>query len=143
MASCPWRKGLARFGSPLRTYTTSGSKERNMKPTAPKLIRWAGLSAMAAGIIFLVILPIQPPYVLSSVTTPAWAIVQSAEVAMCLLERVMNLAEDAVRLLEEKASECDEVQPRHRFGQPLVILHQPPKARCPREIAFHHPSPRQ
>jgi hypothetical protein len=59
------------------------------------------------------------------------------------LERVMNLAEDAVRLLEEKASECDEVQPRHRFGQPLVILHQPPKARCPREIAFHHPSPRQ
>src|SRR5829696_3194848 len=85
MASCPWRKGLARFGSPLRTYTTSGSKERNMKPTAPKLIRWAGLSAMAAGIIFLVILPIQPPAVLSSVTTPAWAIVQSAEVAMCLL----------------------------------------------------------
>jgi hypothetical protein len=77
---------LARFGSPLRTYTTSGRKEEgNMKPTAPKLIRWAGLSAMAAGIIFLVILPIQPPAVLSSVTTPAWAIVQSAEVAMCLL----------------------------------------------------------
>ena len=55
-----------------------------MKPTAPKLIRWAGLSAMAAGIIFVVILPIQPPNVLSSVTTDAWAIVQSAQVAMCL-----------------------------------------------------------
>jgi hypothetical protein len=56
-----------------------------MKPTAPKLIRWAGLSAMAAGIIFLVIQPIQPPDVLSSVTTDAWAIVQSAKVAMCIL----------------------------------------------------------
>src|ERR687893_1890653 len=56
-----------------------------MKPTAPKLIRWAGLSAMAAGIIFVVILLIQPPYVLSSVTTTRWAIVQSAQVAMCIL----------------------------------------------------------
>jgi hypothetical protein len=56
-----------------------------VKPTAPKLIRWAGLSAMAAGIIFLVIQPIHPPDVLSSVTTDAWAIIQSAKVAMCLL----------------------------------------------------------
>jgi hypothetical protein len=56
-----------------------------MKPTAPKLIRWAGLPAMAAGIIFVVILPIQPPNVLSSVTTDAWAIIQSAQVAMCIL----------------------------------------------------------
>jgi hypothetical protein len=29
-----------------------GSKERNMKPTASKLIRWAGLAALVAGIIF-------------------------------------------------------------------------------------------
>ena len=56
-----------------------------MKPTAPKLIRWAGLSAMAAGIIFVVILLIQPPYVLSSVTTDAWAISESSKVAMCIL----------------------------------------------------------
>ena len=56
-----------------------------MKPTAPKLIRWAGLSAMAAGIIFVVIQPIHPPDVLSSVTTDAWAIVQSSKVAMCIL----------------------------------------------------------
>jgi hypothetical protein len=55
-----------------------------MKVTAPSLIRWAGLSAMAAGIIFVVILPIQPPIVLSSVTTARWAIIQSAQVAMCL-----------------------------------------------------------
>ena len=32
-----------------------------MKPTAPKLIRWAGLSAMAAGIIFVVIQPTHRP----------------------------------------------------------------------------------
>src|SRR5918911_2764744 len=56
-----------------------------MKITASSLIRWAGLSAMAAGIIFVVILPIQPPDVLSSVTTDAWAIVQSSKVAMCIL----------------------------------------------------------
>src|ERR687886_2583048 len=56
-----------------------------MKPSASKLIRWAGLPAMAAGIIFVVIQPIQPPDVLSSVTTDAWAIIQSAKVAMCIL----------------------------------------------------------
>ena len=56
-----------------------------MKPTAPKLIRWAGLSAMAAGIIFVVNLPIHPPDVLSSVTTDAWAISESSKVAMCIL----------------------------------------------------------
>jgi hypothetical protein len=40
---------------------------------------------MAAGIIFVVILPIQPPNVLSSVTTARWAIIQSGMVAMCIL----------------------------------------------------------
>jgi hypothetical protein len=40
---------------------------------------------MAAGIIFVVIQPIHPPDVLSSVTTDAWAIVQSSKVAMCIL----------------------------------------------------------
>jgi hypothetical protein len=34
-------------------------------------------------------------------------------------------------------------QPRHCLRQPLVILHQPPKARYPCEIAFHHPTPQQ
>lgn len=56
-----------------------------MKPTAPKLIRWAGLSAMVAGIIFVVIQPIHPPDVLASVTTARWAIVISLKLAMCLL----------------------------------------------------------
>jgi hypothetical protein len=40
-----------------------------MKITASSLIRWAGLSAMAAGITFVVVQPIHPPDALSSVTT--------------------------------------------------------------------------
>ena len=56
-----------------------------MKPTAPKLTRWAGLSAVAAGIIFVVIQPIHPPDVLSSVTTSAWAIITTLKTVMCLL----------------------------------------------------------
>jgi hypothetical protein len=49
------------------------------------LIRWAGLAAMGAGIIFVVIQPIHPLDVLSSVTTPRWVIIQSLKTAMCLL----------------------------------------------------------
>jgi hypothetical protein len=44
-----------------------------MKLTALKLIRCAGLSAMVAGILFVVIQPIHPPDTLASVTTGAWA----------------------------------------------------------------------
>ena len=50
-----------------------------------KLIRWTGLAAMAAGIIFAAIQPIHPPDVLASVTTDAWAIIQSFKLAMSLL----------------------------------------------------------
>jgi len=60
-------------------------KESNMKPTASNLIRWAGLAAMGAGIIFAGIQPIHPPDVLSSVTTGAWAIITPLKTAMCLL----------------------------------------------------------
>ena len=49
------------------------------------LIRWTGLAAMAAGIIFAGIQPIHPLDVLSSVTTDAWAISESLKVAMCIL----------------------------------------------------------
>ena len=56
-----------------------------MKPTASKLIRWAGLSALVAGIIFAGIQPIHPPDVLSSVTTSAWAIITTLKTVMCLL----------------------------------------------------------
>src|SRR5918992_5711510 len=56
-----------------------------MKPTAAQLIRWTGLAAMAAGIIFAAIQPIHPPDVVASVTTDAWAIITPLKTAMCLL----------------------------------------------------------
>ena len=56
-----------------------------MKTTPSNLIRWAGLSAVVAGIIFAVIQPIHPPDVVSSVTTRAWAIITPLKTAMCLL----------------------------------------------------------
>ena len=55
-----------------------------MKITAPSLIRWAGLSALVAGICFVVLGLLHPPNVLSSVTTPRWAIVHSLALAMSL-----------------------------------------------------------
>ncbi len=61
--------------------TIKGSK---MKITTPKLIRWAGLSAMAAGIIFAGIQPIHPPDVLSSVSTSFWVIITSFKTVMSI-----------------------------------------------------------
>lgn len=63
----------------------ANKQERTMKITSSNLIRWAGLSAMAAGIIFAGIQPIHPPDELASVTTNAWAIITSFKTAMCLL----------------------------------------------------------
>ena len=57
-----------------------GDKHMNTR----KLIRWAGISAMVAGIIFAGIQPIHPPDVLASVTTTHWAIIQSLKTAMCI-----------------------------------------------------------
>lgn len=56
-----------------------------MKITTSNLIRWTGLAAMGAGIIFAVIQPIHPPDVISSVTTTKWVVIQSFKWAMCLL----------------------------------------------------------
>jgi hypothetical protein len=58
-------------------------QESTMKTTAANLIRWAGLAAMASGILFVVMQPIHPPDVLASVTTAQWAIVHYLGVAMC------------------------------------------------------------
>jgi hypothetical protein len=52
---------------------------------AKSLIRWTGLAAMGAGIIFVVIQPIHPSDVLSSVTSGRWVVIQSLKTAMCLL----------------------------------------------------------
>ena len=56
-----------------------------MKTTTSNLIRWAGLSAMVGGFLFVAIQPIHPPEILSSVTTSTWAIVHYVGVAMCFL----------------------------------------------------------
>lgn len=47
------------------------------------LIRWAGLSAMVAGLLFVIVGMIHPPARISSVTTPEWAIVHAVATAMC------------------------------------------------------------
>lgn len=56
-----------------------------MKITAANLIRWAGLAAMASGIVFIVIQTIHPLDRLSSITTTQWAIAHYLGIAMCLL----------------------------------------------------------
>lgn len=48
------------------------------------LIRWAGLSALAAGLIFAGIQPVHPLDTLESVTTTHWALIQSLKAAMCV-----------------------------------------------------------
>lgn len=55
-----------------------------MKITTSNIIRWAGLPAMVAGIIFAGIQPIHPPDFLASVTTGAWAIIMPLKTVMCL-----------------------------------------------------------
>jgi hypothetical protein len=75
-------------------------KKSKMKITASTLIRWTGLSAMAAGIIFAGIQPIHPPDVLASVTTGAWAIITSLKLAMCFFF-LLGLAGLYARQVEE------------------------------------------
>ncbi len=60
-------------------------KENKMKITTSNLIRWAGLSAMAAGIIYIAIQPIHPLDVFSSVTTAQWAITHYLSIVMDIL----------------------------------------------------------
>jgi hypothetical protein len=48
------------------------------------LIRWAGLSAMVAGICFVVVGLLHPPNILSSVSTTRWVIVHAVAIAMSL-----------------------------------------------------------
>ena len=74
--------------------------ESKMKITTSRLIRWAGLSAMMAGILFIVIQTIHPADILSSVTTGRWAIVHYLSIAMCLLG-LLGIAGIYARQLEE------------------------------------------
>jgi len=56
-----------------------------MKISASKVIRWSGLSAVAAGIIFAGIQPIHPADALASVSTDAWAIITPLKTVMAFL----------------------------------------------------------
>lgn len=56
-----------------------------MKVTPSALIRYAGLAAVAAGLVYAGIQPIHPPDVLASVNTSAWAVIMPLKVVMCLL----------------------------------------------------------
>ena len=71
-----------------------------MKITTSRLIRWAGLSAMMAGILFVVIQTIHPADILSSVTTSRWAIVHYLSIAMCLFG-LLGIAGIYARQVEE------------------------------------------
>ncbi|HEU4782022.1 MAG TPA: hypothetical protein VFS83_01650 [Ktedonobacterales bacterium] len=64
---------------------TGNDKETPAQITASKLIRWSGLAAVVAGLIFASIQPIHPPDVVASVTTREWAIITTLKTAMCLL----------------------------------------------------------
>ena len=68
----------------MNTNRQTAIKESKMKITTPKVIRWAGLSAMAAGIIFAGIQPIHPPDVLASVNTSAFMIITSFKTVMSI-----------------------------------------------------------
>jgi hypothetical protein len=57
-------------------------KESKVKTTASNLFRLAGLSAIAAGLIFAVVGLIHPPQIVSSVTTSMWTIVHVLTIAM-------------------------------------------------------------
>jgi hypothetical protein len=71
-----------------------------MKITASKLIRFAGLSAILSGILFIVIQMIHPADILSSVTTGRWAIVHYLGIAMSLLG-LLGIAGIYARQVEE------------------------------------------
>jgi len=65
------------------TVIKGNNKERTMRITASSLIRWAGLSAMVAGIFYVVVGLFHPLETLSSATTPRWIIVHALATAMC------------------------------------------------------------
>ena len=54
-----------------------------MKTTASNLIRWAGLSAMRAGICYMLVGVFHPANVASSVITTQWVVVHYLACAMC------------------------------------------------------------
>ena len=73
---------ISEGGKLANTNRQTAIKESKMKITTSTLIRWAGLSAMVAGLCFLVIGMFHPVNVLSSVTTATWVNVHIFATAM-------------------------------------------------------------
>lgn len=65
--------------------TIDNDKESGMNINPSTLIRWSGLAAVVAGIIFAGIQPIHPADVVASVSTTAWHIITPFKWVMCLL----------------------------------------------------------
>ena len=84
----------------MNTNRQTAIKENKMQVTAPKIIRWAGLSAIAAGLIFAGIQPIHPPDVLASVNTNLWAILTSLKTLMSIFG-LLGIAGLYARQVEE------------------------------------------
>jgi hypothetical protein len=79
-----FKKGDKQMNANRPTTVIKGNnKESKMKITASNLIRWAGLSAIVAGIFYVVVGMFHQPNILSSVTTTQWAIVHALATAMC------------------------------------------------------------
>jgi hypothetical protein len=74
---------ISEAGKLADTNRQAAVKESSRKITSAKLIRWTGLAAMAAGIIFAAIQPIHPPDEVASVTTSTWAIITTLKFVMC------------------------------------------------------------
>ncbi|WP_253701914.1 hypothetical protein [Bacillus sp. FJAT-27445] len=75
-------------------YTNQGFEarlENKMKVTSANLIRWSGLAAMVAGILYIGIQLIHPPDNLSSVITGAGAMASYLTIAMALLALIGTL----------------------------------------------------
>ncbi|HEX2909485.1 MAG TPA: hypothetical protein VH186_01660 [Chloroflexia bacterium] len=73
------------MSSIIRQTAINKEDKRANETIKPTLIRWAGLAAVGAGIIFAGIQPIHPPDVVASVTTTEWAIITTLKTVMCFL----------------------------------------------------------
>jgi len=71
--------------NPQTAVTIKNDKETRMTVNSSTLIRWSGLAAVVAGLIFAGIQPIHPADVVASVNTTAWGIITPLKWAMCLL----------------------------------------------------------
>lgn len=56
-----------------------------MRITHSYLLRWSGLAALLAGVIFVLIQPFHPADELASVTTTGWVVIQSLKLLMSFL----------------------------------------------------------